>query len=61
MRKDLVIVPDDEPGMLADLTRFLAATGIRPLIDEVFPMERGREAFERMIDGELFGKLVLVR
>jgi NADPH:quinone reductase-like Zn-dependent oxidoreductase len=46
---------------LAALVRFLAATGVRPLIDEVLPMERGRDAFERMRTGELFGKLVLTR
>jgi NADPH:quinone reductase-like Zn-dependent oxidoreductase len=46
---------------LVRLTRFLAATGVRPVIDEVLPMDRGRDAFARMIAGELFGKLVLVR
>jgi NADPH:quinone reductase-like Zn-dependent oxidoreductase len=46
---------------LTALVRFLAASGVRPLIDEVVPMERGRAAFERMLGGELFGKLVLVR
>jgi NADPH:quinone reductase-like Zn-dependent oxidoreductase len=46
---------------LVRLTRFLDATGVRPLIDDVLPMERAPEAFARMVDGELFGKLVLTR
>jgi NADPH:quinone reductase-like Zn-dependent oxidoreductase len=46
---------------LIDLVRFLHATGVRPLIDETLPMEEGERAFARMVDGELFGKLVLSR
>jgi NADPH:quinone reductase-like Zn-dependent oxidoreductase len=46
---------------LQRLVRFLQATGVRPVIDEVLPMTEARTAFERMIDGELFGKLVLTR
>lgn len=33
--------------------------GVRPVIDEVLPLERAREGFERMAAGELFGKVVL--
>ncbi|HSF27002.1 MAG TPA: zinc-binding dehydrogenase [Actinomycetes bacterium] len=36
-------------------------TGVRPLIDEVFPMERARDALARMAEGDVFGKLVLTR
>jgi NADPH:quinone reductase-like Zn-dependent oxidoreductase len=46
---------------LVALTRLLDATGVRPLIDDVLPLTDGRRAFERMVDGELFGKLVLHR
>jgi NADPH:quinone reductase-like Zn-dependent oxidoreductase len=46
---------------LVALTRLLDASGVRPLIDEVLPLEDGREAFARMVDGDLFGKLVLTR
>jgi NADPH:quinone reductase-like Zn-dependent oxidoreductase len=46
---------------LVALTRLLDATGVRPLIDEVLPLTDGRRAFERMVDGDLFGKLVLRR
>ena len=46
---------------LVKLVRMLGATGVRPLIDDVMPMTEARTAFERMVDGEVFGKLVLTR
>lgn len=46
---------------LVALVRLLQTTGVRPLIDEEIPMQEGRRAFERMAEGELFGKLVLTR
>ncbi len=46
---------------LVSMVRFLQATGVRPLIDDVFSMRDGRRAFERMLEGELFGKLVLTQ
>jgi NADPH:quinone reductase-like Zn-dependent oxidoreductase len=46
---------------LVRLVRMLDATGVRPLIDDVMPMTDARAAFERMVDGDLFGKLVLTR
>jgi NADPH:quinone reductase-like Zn-dependent oxidoreductase len=39
--------------------RFLDVTGVRPVIDEVLPLQRGRDALARMVEGDLFGKLVL--
>lgn len=44
---------------LEGLVRFLRATGLRPLIDGTFPLAESRRAFERMLAGEVFGKLVL--
>jgi NADPH:quinone reductase-like Zn-dependent oxidoreductase len=44
---------------LVRLVAMLDATGLRPPIDDVLPLERAAEAFARMQDGELFGKLVL--
>lgn len=44
---------------LEDLLSFCAATGVRPVIDEVLPLDRAREGFEKMASGELFGKIVL--
>jgi NADPH:quinone reductase-like Zn-dependent oxidoreductase len=37
----------------------LAAGRLLPIIDSVFPLERGRQAFERMADGSQFGKIVI--
>lgn len=44
---------------LVDLVRMLEATGVRPPIDEVLPLSDAPRAFRRMLEGELFGKLVL--
>ena len=33
---------------------------LRPPVDSVFPLDRGREAFARLASGEQFGKVVLV-
>ncbi|MFE7134140.1 zinc-binding dehydrogenase [Streptomyces sp. NPDC057638] len=44
---------------LEDLLSFCAATGVRPVIDEVLPLERARDGFARMERGGLFGKVVL--
>ncbi|MEU5418701.1 zinc-binding dehydrogenase [Streptomyces sp. NPDC001407] len=44
---------------LAGLLSFCAATGVRPVIDSVLPLDRAREGFEKMAGGELFGKVVL--
>jgi NADPH:quinone reductase-like Zn-dependent oxidoreductase len=45
---------------LMRLSRFLAETGVRPVIDEVMPLSEARRGFEAMDDGDLFGKLVFV-
>jgi NADPH:quinone reductase-like Zn-dependent oxidoreductase len=44
---------------LVRLLGLLEATGMRPPIDEVFALTEAPAAFERMLDGEVFGKLVL--
>jgi NADPH:quinone reductase-like Zn-dependent oxidoreductase len=44
---------------LERLVSMLDATGVRPLIDDTYAMTDARGAFERMVDGDLFGKLVL--
>ncbi|WP_329023213.1 zinc-binding dehydrogenase [Streptomyces sp. NBC_00690] len=44
---------------LQALLNFCAATGVRPVIDDVLPLDRAREGFERMAAGEVFGKVVL--
>ncbi|MEV7087107.1 zinc-binding dehydrogenase [Streptomyces sp. NPDC093085] len=44
---------------LAGLLSFCAVKGVRPVIDEVLPLDRAREGFEKMASGSLFGKVVL--
>ncbi|MEW1722256.1 zinc-binding dehydrogenase [Streptomyces sp. NPDC093109] len=46
-------------GELEDLLAFCALKGVRPVIDEVLPLDRAREGFEKMAAGGLFGKVVL--
>lgn len=46
---------------LEQLVRLLDVTGVRPVIDEVLPMTDARRAFERLLAGDVFGKLVLTR
>ena len=46
---------------LASLVSMLDATGARPLVDRVLPMEQAPEGFAAMIDGDVFGKVVLTR
>lgn len=44
---------------LADLLRFCAATGVKPLIDDVRPLSDAARSFARLAEGNVFGKLVL--
>ena len=46
---------------LIRLVRLIDATGTRPLIDAALPMDEAPTAFQRMLDGDVFGKLVLTR
>ncbi len=51
-------------GTRAELGRLItlcAVTGVRPVIDQVLPMERARDGFTRMLRGDVFGKVVLTR
>jgi len=47
--------PEDFAGMLDAVARH----GIKPVIDAVFPLAGGNDAFERMKTCGQFGKLVL--
>ena len=47
-------------GELTKLLAFLVATGVRPVIDSSFALSSAREGFGRLLDGDLFGKVVLV-
>ena len=44
---------------LAALLRMVAATGVRPVIDDVRPMSQAADSFARLAGGDVFGKLVL--
>ncbi|MEP6463067.1 MAG: zinc-binding dehydrogenase [Frankiaceae bacterium] len=44
---------------LEQLLGFLDATGVRPVIDSVLPLAEARNAFAKMANGDLFGKIVL--
>jgi NADPH:quinone reductase-like Zn-dependent oxidoreductase len=44
---------------LVRLASFCEQTGVRPLIDSVYPLAEARRAFAAMIDGTHTGKLVL--
>ena len=48
-------------GELASLMSMLDATGVRPVIDRVLPLEQAREGFEAMASGDVFGKIVFTR
>ena len=44
---------------LVGLLSLLAATGVRPQVDEVIPLADARKGFERLAAGDVVGKLVL--
>jgi NADPH:quinone reductase-like Zn-dependent oxidoreductase len=44
---------------LGELIAFLLATGLRPRIDRVIPLERAADGLAAMASGELVGKIVL--
>ncbi|OUZ11237.1 Zn-dependent oxidoreductase [Aeromicrobium sp. PE09-221] len=46
---------------LARLAEFLDVTGVRPVIEAEIPMEDAAEGLQKVIDGDLFGKIVLTR
>jgi len=45
---------------LGRLARFCEQAAVRPVIDRVLPLARARDGFAAMLDGTLFGKIVLV-
>lgn len=44
---------------LEDLLALVESSGVRPIIDDVRPMRDARASFERLAEGQAFGKLVL--
>lgn len=45
--------------MLQDVTQAFAAKGLHPVIDQIFPFEKAKDAFKAMHTGAHFGKIVL--
>jgi NADPH:quinone reductase-like Zn-dependent oxidoreductase len=52
------ITVGDRAGLL-DLTRLVAATGLKPIIDRVFTFNRAKEAFNHLESGAHLGKVVI--
>jgi len=46
---------------LASMINLLDASGARPLIDRVLPMDQARDGFAAMAGGDVFGKIVFTR
>ena len=46
---------------LGKLAAFLAATGVRPLIDRELPMDQAAEGIAAVASGDVFGKIILTR
>ena len=46
---------------LGSLVQLLDASGVRPLVDRVLPMEKAADGFAAMAEGDVFGKIVFTR
>jgi NADPH:quinone reductase-like Zn-dependent oxidoreductase len=44
---------------LRELVEFLDVSGVRPVIDRTLPLDQARDGFEAMVNGDVFGKVVL--
>jgi NADPH:quinone reductase-like Zn-dependent oxidoreductase len=61
---DQITVCGSIMGTLHDMKcmiSFIVGTGIKPEIDQVLPMERAKEAFQAMWEGDTHGKTVFTR
>lgn len=56
---DLLGTTMGSPNDFADMTEFVARNRLKPLISEVFPLEKAQDAFALMERGGQFGKIVL--
>ena len=45
---------------LQQLLAFMVASGVRPTIDSTMPLAEARSGFERLVAGDVFGKIVLL-
>jgi NADPH:quinone reductase-like Zn-dependent oxidoreductase len=46
---------------LERLAQMCTVTGVRPVIDQVLPLEQARDGFSRLLEGDVFGKVVFTR
>jgi NADPH:quinone reductase-like Zn-dependent oxidoreductase len=47
------------PADWSAMTAFVASRGLKPVVSDVFPLDRGAEAFDLMERGGQFGKIVI--
>jgi NADPH:quinone reductase-like Zn-dependent oxidoreductase len=64
MLGDQITVTGSIMGTLEDMKRMISLVikaGIKPAIGQVLPMERAKEAFQAMWEGEIYGKTVFTK
>ncbi len=47
------------PDELAALMALMVETGLRPIVDRVYPFSEVRDAFAHLLDGDVFGKVIV--
>ena len=57
--RGLFFIVEPSRTQLDELSKLIDAGTIRPIVEAVLPLDRGREAYERGISGHPRGKLVL--
>ncbi|MBD8565594.1 NAD(P)-dependent alcohol dehydrogenase [Oxalobacteraceae sp. CFBP 8763] len=57
--KRLVGVHVGSRAMLEDVMRFVDASGVKPVIDRVFPFDQAQDAYRYLASGAHFGKVVI--
>jgi NADPH:quinone reductase-like Zn-dependent oxidoreductase len=58
-KKGLWFIVEADTNDLTQLTHFTDEGHLKPLIEKVYPLEQARQAYERLLEGHLRGKLVL--
>ena len=58
-KKGIGFIVEADTDDLTQLARFTDEGKLKPLIEKVYPLEQARQAYERLSEGHLRGKLVL--
>jgi NADPH:quinone reductase-like Zn-dependent oxidoreductase len=58
-KKGIWFIVEANTNDLAQLARFTDEGHLKPQIEKVYPLEQARQAYERLLQGHLSGKLVL--